>query len=122
MVLISIHKEIIEIDLATLIYLIWNVSSHTISIVILICSCIVKTIVTLSSGNMMLATSKLAARVKFLEQDVRIGCILLGLRCSEPLSVLFLLCMHHVGLVLEGAVFGDLTRGEKSARVETIVA
>ena len=34
MVLISIHKEIIEIDLATLIYLIWNVSSHTISIVI----------------------------------------------------------------------------------------
>ena len=122
MVFISIHEEIIEIDLATLIYLIWNVSSHTISIVILICSCIVKTIVTLSSGDMMLATSKLATRVKFLEQDVGVGCILLGLRCSEPLCVLFLLCMHHVGLVLEGTIFGDLTRGEKGARVKTIVA
>ena len=52
---------------------------------------------------------ELSTRVKFSIETVCVLGVLEGLRCSNAHIHLFLLRMHHVGFVLEIAIFRDLS-------------
>lgn len=86
----------------------------------LISSWIVQAMVIILTSDVLATIVELSTGIEFAIKAVCVLGMLEGLWCSNAHIHLFLLCMHHVGFVLEVAIFRHLSIWKERTRVHAI--